>query len=185
MTNNIDRLTELCPPPPAAPSTDWTATEHTLGLALPADYEQIADTYGPGAFCGFLRLYHPHAPTQWINLTGPMPSTIRTQLQAELETGTYPVPIDPQQLLPMAVTDNGEYLYWTTRPTPEPPTGTTANTSDVRTWAHAHGYDVPDRGRIPATIIDAWRNAVNGRDGKRILDGRQCDVHGRVVQNLQ
>ncbi|MEU2245214.1 hypothetical protein ABZ572_38205, partial [Streptomyces sp. NPDC018338] len=59
----IDRLTSLCSPPPTAPSTDWPSIEQSLGMPLPTDYKQIADTCGPGAFCGFLHLYHPHATT--------------------------------------------------------------------------------------------------------------------------
>lgn len=27
----------------------------------------------------------------------------------------------------------------------------------IRAWARANGHDLPDRGRIPAAIIDAWR----------------------------
>ncbi|MET9674636.1 histone-like nucleoid-structuring protein Lsr2 [Streptomyces sp. NPDC006482] len=29
----------------------------------------------------------------------------------------------------------------------------------MRTWARAHGYEVNDRGRIQATITDAWEKA--------------------------
>ncbi|MFC9705228.1 histone-like nucleoid-structuring protein Lsr2 [Streptomyces sp. NPDC056943] len=30
-----------------------------------------------------------------------------------------------------------------------------------RAWARAHGYDVPDRGRMPVAVLDAWRKARN------------------------
>ncbi|MBB4986476.1 MULTISPECIES: Lsr2 family DNA-binding protein [Streptomyces] len=227
---SIDRLTDLCPPPPAAPSTDWSSTERALGMPLPTDYKQIADAYGPGAFCGFLHLYHPHAPTRWTSLTGPMPATIRTQLHHDRDSGTHPVPHDPRHLFAMGVTDNGEYLFWITEsagapekwtiaaneargpqwytygggladfltallsgretvplfpdslltqgvfftptapaPTPapvdtapQPRTGMTADASDIRAWARANGYDVPDRGRIPVAILEAWEKAGNG-----------------------
>ncbi|MGW9033762.1 hypothetical protein ACWGQ4_02320 [Streptomyces sp. NPDC055721] len=117
---SIDRLTDLCPAPPTAPSTDWPSTEHPLGMSLPTDYKQIADTYGPGAFCSIIHLYHPHASTPWTSITGSMPSTIRTQLQHDRDSGTYPVPYDPQRLFVMGVTDNGEYLFWVTEPTNAP-----------------------------------------------------------------
>ncbi|MGW3399058.1 Lsr2 family DNA-binding protein [Streptomyces hydrogenans] len=29
----------------------------------------------------------------------------------------------------------------------------------MREWARAQGYDVPDRGRIPAAVIQAWEQA--------------------------
>ncbi|MGW5779857.1 Lsr2 family DNA-binding protein [Streptomyces sp. NPDC003863] len=221
---SIDRLISLCPPPRTAPSTDWPAVEQSLGMSLPADYKQISDTYGPGTFCGFLHLYHPHAHTSWTSLTGPMPSTIRTQLQREHEQATSTLPADPQDLFPMAVTDNGEYLFWVTRPTGSPDewtiaanqarsfkwytydgdlagflatvlsgqetvsvfpsslldhgafftpltpaadltdvqpkqSSTMASSSDIRAWARGHGYEVPDRGRIPVEILDAWQQA--------------------------
>ncbi|MGW1117414.1 Lsr2 family DNA-binding protein [Streptomyces tanashiensis] len=221
---SIDRLISLCPPPPTAPATDWLAVEQSLGMPLPADYKQISDTYGPGTFCGFLHLYHPHAHTPWTSLTGPMPSTIRAQLQTGHEQGAPPLPADPQDLFPMAVTDNGEHLFWVTRPAGSPDEWTLAanqarsfqwytydgnlarfltavlsgqetvpvfpgslldhgafftplapaanlptvqpeqssamaSSSDIRAWARDHGYEVPDRGRIPADILDAWQQA--------------------------
>ncbi|MFE5592943.1 histone-like nucleoid-structuring protein Lsr2 [Streptomyces sp. NPDC056549] len=227
---SIDRLTDLCPPPPTALSTNWSSTEQALGMQLPTDYKQIADTYGPGAFCGFLHLYHPYAPTQWTSLTGPMSATIRTQLQHDRDSGTHPVPHDPRHLFAIGVTDNGEYLFWLTEPAdaPEkwtiagteargprwftyaggladfltavlsgcetvplfpdsllaqgvffspttaaptstsvgtaaqPPAGMTADSRDIRAWARANGYDVPDRGRIPVAILEAWENPGNG-----------------------
>lgn len=34
-----------------------------------------------------------------------------------------------------------------------------ATTADVRTWAIENGYDVGERGRIPAAVIDAYKAA--------------------------
>lgn len=34
-----------------------------------------------------------------------------------------------------------------------------ASTADVRTWAIDNGYDVGERGRIPAAVVDAYRAA--------------------------
>jgi hypothetical protein len=33
------------------------------------------------------------------------------------------------------------------------------NTADIREWARKKGLDVSERGRIPATIIDAYNAA--------------------------
>ncbi|MEU5983410.1 histone-like nucleoid-structuring protein Lsr2 [Streptomyces sp. NPDC047434] len=219
----IDNLFAICPAPHGTtPACDWAAVERTLGMPLPSDYKRLADAYGPGAFCGFLHLYHPLAPTEWVNLTGPMPGTIRNQLQRDRDRGTHPVPHAPQNLFPMGVTDNGNYLFWVTDPSsapdrwhitineargprwythdggitdfllavlsggesvplfprdildqgvyftpsapssPEPPgvqPTRALNSNEIRAWARAHGYEVPDRGRIPATIVDAWKQA--------------------------
>ncbi|MGA5069207.1 Lsr2 family DNA-binding protein [Streptomyces exfoliatus] len=220
-----DDLIRLCPPPTGVPVVDWPAVEQSLGMPLPADYKQLADAYGPGSFCGFLHLYHPLAPTEWVDLTGPMPATIRRQLQHDHDTGTHAVPYDPRQLFAIGVTDNGEYLFWIQEPEhapgqwdiavneargprwythkggiadfllavltgreqvplfprdlldhgisftaspaarshPQPhqnqPSGRPVSTDEIRTWARANGYEVNDRGRIPATITDAWKQA--------------------------
>ena len=38
-----------------------------------------------------------------------------------------------------------------------PSAGSNGNdTSEVRAWARANGYEVNERGRIPAAIIDAY-----------------------------
>lgn len=35
--------------------------------------------------------------------------------------------------------------------------------SEVRTWARAHGHDVPDRGQIPRATLQAWRERPEAR----------------------
>ncbi|MFP8903496.1 hypothetical protein [Streptomyces atacamensis] len=89
---------------------DWPAVETTLGLRLPDDYEHLASTYGPGAFCDFLRIYHPHAPTPWASLTGPMPATLRDQLTLDRDQDKFPVPHDPRVVAVSMV--GGERLPW-------------------------------------------------------------------------
>lgn len=220
----LDNLTQLCPPPATPPAVDWPAVETTLGLRLPDDYKHLASTYGPGAFCDFLRIYHPHAPTPWANLTGPMPAALRDQFTQDRDQDRFPVPHDPQALFAIGVTDNGNHLFWITTPhnapdawritvnqprghdwytfdgtltdfltavlsrqvqvpvfpddlldggvsfTPAPAqtapapasppsSGRRIDSQAVRAWARANGYDLPDRGRIPATILQAWEEA--------------------------
>ncbi|MEE1798154.1 Lsr2 family protein [Streptomyces sp. JV176] len=222
----ITELARLCPPPAdTPPAINWPEVESTLGMRLPADYKEIADTYGPGVFCGYLHLYHPHGQTPWVNLTGPMPATLRTQLEETPDRDHSRAPYAPQNLFAIGVTDNGEYLFWITDPqnapdtwhitvneargtrwythdgtltqfltavisgrtsvpmfpkdlldqrpaftpstpaTPQPPPSpaqspnTPTPAQDVRAWARNHGYNVPDRGRIPADIVDAWKKS--------------------------
>lgn len=116
----ITDLLQICPPPPGPVSVDWDAVESTVGITLPADYKQLATVYGPGNFCGYLRVYHPHGPTEWVGLVGPMPATLRRQLHEDRDTGRSPVPHTPDSLLACGVTDNGEYLFWITEPTEDP-----------------------------------------------------------------
>ncbi|MER6031017.1 histone-like nucleoid-structuring protein Lsr2 [Streptomyces sp. NPDC001851] len=116
---SIDRLTRLCPPPADPPPVDWDAVEATLGFRLPEDYKQLAATYGPGAFAGFIRIFHPHGITEWVNLTGSVPTTMQEQLQRDRAAGR-PVPYAPRSLFAMGVTDNGENLFWITEPRDDP-----------------------------------------------------------------
>lgn len=46
-----------------------------------------------------------------------------------------------------------------TGPAATPPPRTSIRPADIRTWARAHGHDVPDRGRIPVEIIQAYEQA--------------------------
>ncbi|MGW1281967.1 Lsr2 family DNA-binding protein [Streptomyces tsukubensis] len=46
-----------------------------------------------------------------------------------------------------------------TGPTVPPTPRTSIRPADIRTWARAHGYDVPDRGRIPVDILQAYEQA--------------------------
>jgi hypothetical protein len=49
------------------------------------------------------------------------------------------------------------------RPAKTPATGaaelTKAQRTEIRAWAQARGYEVGDRGRIPASIVEAWTEA--------------------------
>ncbi|MFG2790558.1 hypothetical protein [Streptomyces sp. NPDC048419] len=68
--SSLDRLTALAPPPsPAEPpdwkeperaaAADWAPVEAALHRELPPDYKELVDTYGSGAFCGYIELLVP------------------------------------------------------------------------------------------------------------------------------
>ncbi|MFI8252041.1 Lsr2 family DNA-binding protein [Streptomyces filamentosus] len=220
----LTALTGLCPPPAAVrPSPDWLRVESMLGKGLPQDYKELVTAYGPGQFSGFITLYQPHAPSEWTDLTGPMPARLRGQIEEVRRAARRPwrLPHSPEDLLAMGVTDNGDHLFWVTRPAGTPDewpvavsealgapwftydgslteflvsvlSGTTSvpvfpedlldhapvftpsalasgtsaadalppvSTRVIRDWANAHGYDLPDRGRVPIEIAEAWRRA--------------------------
>ncbi|MEU8538945.1 histone-like nucleoid-structuring protein Lsr2 [Streptomyces sp. NPDC048717] len=223
---SLNDLTRIVPPPAASAPTDWIAVESLLGTRLPDDYKRLADTYGPGAFCGFVHLFHPYGATEAVDLTGPAPARLRARLRADRDSGTYRMPHDPDDLFAVGVTDNGNHLYWVTgsgtepdawriavdqadgrdwytfdggltaflaallgghlsvpvfpgdllaggvfftpsraagetpRPAPaQAPAGASRSSQVIREWARSQGYDVPDRGRIPASVIQAWERA--------------------------
>ncbi|MEO3978102.1 histone-like nucleoid-structuring protein Lsr2 [Streptomyces sp. CAU 1734] len=99
---------------------NWDAIEARLGTPLPHDYKQLADQYGPGTFADYIHLFHPHGATEYVNLTGPVPTRIREQLRKDHQQGTHPVPYHPDQLLACGTTSNGEYLFWITDPATHP-----------------------------------------------------------------
>ncbi|MEU6868930.1 histone-like nucleoid-structuring protein Lsr2 [Streptomyces sp. NPDC046876] len=117
---DISALTCLCPPSGSPTAIRWEPVEATLGMPLPADYKQLAETYGPGRFNNYLGVFHPHGVTEYVNLTGPMPARIRGQLHQQARQGRLPVPHDPDALFAIGSTDNGEYLFWITEPADQP-----------------------------------------------------------------
>ncbi|MGW2326516.1 Lsr2 family DNA-binding protein [Streptomyces sp. NPDC001700] len=121
--NAIDALVQVCPPPDdPPPGVDWASVEEGLGMRLPADYKRLADAYGPGTFADFIHIFHPHGPTEYVDLTGPEPARARAQLQVDYDGGTHPVPYEPRHLFNMGGTDNGEDLFWITDPHGAPDT---------------------------------------------------------------
>lgn len=56
-------------------------------------------------------------------------------------------------------------------PPPPPPPGTQplANPAEVRAWAKNNGFNVPDRGRMPNEVYDAYYKA-QGRSHVRIVE---------------
>ncbi|MFG2840781.1 histone-like nucleoid-structuring protein Lsr2 [Streptomyces zaomyceticus] len=32
------------------------------------------------------------------------------------------------------------------------------STRTIREWANAHGFELPERGRIPYDVVEAWRH---------------------------
>ncbi|MFB7978546.1 Lsr2 family DNA-binding protein [Streptomyces vinaceus] len=116
----LNALTRICPAPRPALRIAWEPVEATLGMTLPTDYKQLAEHYGPGAFCRYIHVHHPHGPTEFVNLTGPVPDRVRAHLRKDYDPGTHPVPYDPNHLFTIGGTDNGERIFWITDPVEDP-----------------------------------------------------------------
>ncbi|MGW8359050.1 Lsr2 family DNA-binding protein [Streptomyces wedmorensis] len=41
--------------------------------------------------------------------------------------------------------------------TPAAAARTPVSTRTIRDWANANGYDLPERGRIPIEVVEAWK----------------------------
>ncbi|MFD6359677.1 histone-like nucleoid-structuring protein Lsr2 [Streptomyces roseolus] len=82
-----------------------------------------------------------------------------TSFLLALLSGHEHPPVFPRDLLSRSAFFTPESTADTdSRPTPHP-SGSITSTAAIREWARAQGYDVPDRGRIPASLIQAWEQS--------------------------
>ncbi|MFF4855409.1 histone-like nucleoid-structuring protein Lsr2 [Streptomyces rubiginosohelvolus] len=89
----------------------------------------------------------------WYTFAGTL-----TEFLLAVVSGTTRVPLFPGDLLANGPT------FTPARPIVEPATPTTdqqgsMNPAEIRAWARANGRSLPDRGRIPIEIIEAWKRA--------------------------
>ncbi|MCP9985328.1 Lsr2 family protein [Streptomyces sudanensis] len=98
----------------------WDRVEAALNKGLPQDYKELADPYGPDAFCDYLGIFHPHGTTESSHLTDPVPERARAHLRKDHDQSTHPVPRDPDPPFTDGVTDNGKYIFWITEPKTAP-----------------------------------------------------------------
>lgn len=124
MTPGLQQLVALVPPPPvpgayAIPAARLAA-EASLGVTLPDDHRALLDTYGPGAFDDFLWLLAPGAEERHLDLVEQ--ASVRLEALRSLAAGGEVVPydVDGGELLPWAVTDNGDVCFWRCSPRHDP-----------------------------------------------------------------
>ena len=111
-------------PPPEKPNEnqgDWKAAENELGTALPADYKDFINTYGSGKILDFLIVLNPFSTRKNINLISRMlmQSAVFKELEDEYDI-KCPFPVYPERggILPCALTDNGDVIFWITNGNP-------------------------------------------------------------------
>ena len=102
----LAELRELAPPGPRPPAPDpWASPRR-----LPPDFMAVAIEWGPGRFGGFLWLLVPGAANQDLALEVHANRQLRGL--REVEEGGEAMPYEIDRLLPWAITDNGDVLYW-------------------------------------------------------------------------
>jgi len=115
----VERLTRAIEPPARERvRTDGAEVESTLGFELPEDYKELVDLYGPGSFDDFLGVFRPHHPVPHLDLLLSVRET--AALLAAYEASGEALPAPAGRLLAVALTDNGDTLYWVRDPLESP-----------------------------------------------------------------
>ncbi|WP_406134280.1 histone-like nucleoid-structuring protein Lsr2 [Streptomyces zaomyceticus] len=89
----------------------------------------------------------------WFTYNGSL-----TEFLVSVLSGTTRVPMFPKDLLHHGPT----FTPSTPRSTPLATAATwkaPVSTRTIRNWANANGFDLPERGRIPFDVVEAWRRA--------------------------
>lgn len=90
-------------------------------------------------------------------------------------SGTTRVPLFPKDLLEHGAT------FTPSNPRSSAPTAapwTSVSTRTIRDWANSNGYDLPDRGRVPIEIIQAWEQSTGNHPASAEPRGEVYDPNG-------
>lgn len=121
----MNKLIKVLPPPKIPQNSrdkeQWRNVFNILGTELPSDYMKFIDTYGSGGIDNFLWVLSPFVENENINLIQ-IGKVIRDAYQVSKnsfpEYFTHNVYPSVGGLLPWALTDNGDELYWLTEGKP-------------------------------------------------------------------
>ncbi|MET9298386.1 hypothetical protein ABZX66_03605 [Micromonospora aurantiaca] len=139
MNRYVERLARMMPPPPRSSAPpNWPAVERSLGFALPGDYKDLVDRYGPGRFDDFLAVLVPGHPVPRLDLVHGVAEATET-LRAYASSGeALPAPVDG--LTAVALTDNGDTVYWLRDPG-SPPDRWRIAVNGARDFGEWHLFD--------------------------------------------
>jgi hypothetical protein len=101
------------------PAPDWSAVTSTLGFDVPADYKQLIDRYGAGAFNDYVLIYGPGEDVQAFDLTvnGLYWDTYLKEEWADCAEA-MPLPLRGRDItvLSWGATEDGLQLFWIAEP---------------------------------------------------------------------
>lgn len=114
----IEELTKIVAPPQSprevSPDRVWEEIQEDLGITLPKEFRQLANTYGSGRFCRTFMIFNPFAPTysECISFECDL---LRQLIENEGED-YVPYEVFPQSpgLFPWGSDDNGHTMLWLT-----------------------------------------------------------------------
>lgn len=96
----------------------WPAVEAELGLGLPGSYKVLVERFGASSWRDFLHILSPFDERRWQRVTATL---VADRVLRQEFPQHYPLPLYPEPggLLPWAVTDNGDMLYFVTAGPPD------------------------------------------------------------------
>jgi hypothetical protein len=96
----------------------WRAAEEAVGTRFPDHYKALLKAYGTGVVDDFVWLLSPATTNANLNLVTQaerQAATLRTIKEQRPQEVPFPLFPEPGALLPWAVTDNGDVLFWLTQ----------------------------------------------------------------------
>lgn len=117
---SIDSLLRIMPPPkkPVEALGSWDNIEELLGVKLPSDYKEFIEAYGSGIIGHFVSVLNPFSSRPGLNLVEQSTKqldALRTLHNDFGEPNPYELYPCSGGLLPIAITDNGDVIYWLTK----------------------------------------------------------------------
>ncbi|MGW7361669.1 SMI1/KNR4 family protein [Streptomyces sp. NPDC054802] len=125
----VDRLAEAVGGRPldSAPGVEWAAIESRIGIALPADYKEFCEAFGPGEFCDYLTV-HASAGGADSELADSQEANLRMAeqhpvvLDGYLPYGIHRPGGQGGGILQWGVSQQGEMFAWLADPSAAPET---------------------------------------------------------------
>ncbi|MFF3653782.1 SMI1/KNR4 family protein [Streptomyces olivochromogenes] len=117
---DLNDLRAVCPPPvsPTLVVPVWEEVERRIGFQLPSDYKDLVSAYGRGSFARFIHVFQADSSFPAIDIRN-APAEILETLRF-VESQGFPVPGGLESLFPIAVSDNGNYVFWRMEPRGNP-----------------------------------------------------------------
>jgi len=116
------RLADLLAIPRGAAARDprWAAVEGELGLRLPGSYKALVERFGASSWLDFLHVLSPFDERLELRCRSEAALEADRALRRQFPSH-YPLPLYPEPggLLPWAVSDNGDVLYFITAGPPD------------------------------------------------------------------
>lgn len=158
-----DLVTPHAERPPVPIPVDWPAVEAWLDTRLPADYKQLADTYGPMEFGEYIWIHVPCVEDTIFDygdwLRGVHRDT-RIHVRGLPEDERPAVHPAPGGLLALGMTWGSDYLFWDTSSSDDPDEWTVVvrhgNGAVGRGFQSWQQYDLTLGGYLRHTLQGIW-----------------------------